>query len=44
LLALEIGHDQASQLRIRLESSGFTEIAVENDLSGIARFPFAKHP
>jgi release factor glutamine methyltransferase len=44
LLALEIGHDQASQLRLRLESSGFTEIAVETDLSGIARFPFAKHP
>lgn len=44
LLTLEIGHDQASQVGGLLESSGFTEIAVANDLSGIARFPFAKHP
>lgn len=44
LLALEIGHDQASQLRISLESCGFTEIEVRKDLSGISRFPFARHP
>lgn len=44
LLALEIGHDQASQLRISLENCGFTEIEVRKDLSGIFRFPFAKHP
>ena len=44
LIALEIGHDQASQLRISLESCGFTEIEVRVDLSGIARFPFARHP
>lgn len=44
LLALEIGHDQASQLRSGLESSGFREIEVRSDLSGIARFPFARHP
>jgi release factor glutamine methyltransferase len=43
-VALEIGHDQASQVRVLLESSGFTDIAVRTDLSGIARFPFAKHP
>ncbi len=44
LIAMEIGHDQASQLRISLENSGFTEIEVRVDLSGIARFPFATHP
>ena len=44
LLALEIGHDQASQLRESLESSGFREIKIRTDLSGIARFPFAGHP
>ena len=44
LLALEIGHDQASQLRAGLESSGFREIEIRADLSGIARFPFARHP
>jgi len=44
LLALEIGHDQASQLFAGLESSGFREIEIRTDLSGIARFPFARHP
>ena len=44
MIALEIGHDQASQLRLSLESSGFTEIEIHQDLSGIARFPFATHP
>jgi release factor glutamine methyltransferase len=43
-LALEIGHDQASHVRLSLEHSGFTEIEFRNDLAGIARFPFAKHP
>lgn len=43
LLALEIGHDQASQLRDSLESSGFREIEIRADLSGIARFPLARH-
>lgn len=42
-LALEIGYDQASQVRLCLEESGFTEIEIKKDLSGIARFPFAKH-
>lgn len=42
-LALEIGYDQASQVRLCLEQSGFTEIEVRKDLSGIARFPFAQH-
>ena len=43
-LALEIGHDQASQVGLCLEKSGFTEIEIRKDLSGIARFPFARHP
>jgi len=43
-LAMEIGHDQASQVRLGLEKSGFTKIEVRKDISGIARFPFAKHP
>ena len=42
-LALEIGYDQASQVRLCLEKSGFTEIEIRKDLSGIARFPFAQH-
>lgn len=44
MLALEIGHDQASQVRFCLEKSGFTEIEIRKDLSGIERFPFATHP
>jgi len=43
-LALEIGHDQASQVGSGLEKSGFTEIEIRKDLSGITRFPFARHP
>ena len=44
VIALEIGHDQASQVRECLEKSGFTGIEVRRDLSGIARFPFATYP
>jgi release factor glutamine methyltransferase len=43
-LVLEIGHDQASQVAEILKASGFTAIEVKTDLSGIARFPFAKRP
>jgi len=43
LLALEIGHDQASHLSESLENCGFTEIEVRKDLSGISRFPFARY-
>lgn len=43
-LALEIGIDQASQVRQILQASGFAEIEVRTDLSGIERFPFAKKP
>lgn len=44
LLALEIGHDQASHLLAGLESCGFAETEIRRDLSGIDRFPFARHP
>ncbi|MGJ8632597.1 MAG: peptide chain release factor N(5)-glutamine methyltransferase [Luteolibacter sp.] len=44
VIALEIGHDQASQVSECLERSSFTNIEVHKDLSGIARFPFATHP
>ena len=43
-LVLEIGHDQASQVAGFLQASAFTAIDVKTDLSGIARFPFAKRP
>jgi len=43
-LALEIGHDQASQVREILQASSFSDIEVKTDLSGIARFPFARRP
>jgi hypothetical protein len=41
---MEIGHDQASQVAGFLEASGFSEIDVKPDLSGIARFPAALRP
>ena len=43
-LVLEIGHDQASQVAEILQTSAFTAIEVKTDLSGMARFPFAKRP
>lgn len=43
-LAMEIGHDQASQVAAILETSGFTDIEVVSDLSGVARFPTARRP
>ena len=43
-LVLEIGHDQASQVAGILQDSAFTAITVKTDLSGVARFPFAKRP
>jgi release factor glutamine methyltransferase len=43
-LVLEIGHDQASQVGEILRSSGFADIEVKSDLSGVARFPFARRP
>ena len=43
-LVLEIGHDQASQVAEILKACAFTAIDVKTDLSGVARFPFAKRP
>ncbi len=43
-IVLEIGHDQASQVAGILKTSGFTDIEVKTDMSGIDRFPFAKRP
>lgn len=43
-LALEIGHQQATPVTAMLERAGFTGIEVKPDLSGIARFPFARRP
>lgn len=40
-IALEIGHDQASQVAGFFQESGFTRVEVKNDLSGIPRFPLA---
>ncbi len=42
VIALEIGHDQASHVFGCLEKSGFTEIEIRSDLARIPRFPFAK--
>jgi release factor glutamine methyltransferase len=41
-IGLEIGHDQASQVARLLQDSGFTDVEVKTDLSGIARFPLAR--
>jgi release factor glutamine methyltransferase len=43
-LVLEIGHDQASQVEEILRKSGLADIEVKTDLSGVARFPFARRP
>jgi release factor glutamine methyltransferase len=43
-LVLEIGHDQASQVEEILRKSDLADIKVKTDLSGVARFPFARRP
>jgi len=43
-LVLEIGHDQASHVEEILRKSGFADIEVKTDLSGVARFPLARLP
>jgi methylase of polypeptide subunit release factors len=43
-VALEIGHDQASQVVALLQQSGFSDVSVKSDLSGIPRFPIARRP
>jgi release factor glutamine methyltransferase len=41
-LLMEIGHDQASQVAGFLQAASFSAVEVQNDLSGVARFPFAR--
>lgn len=41
MIALEIGHDQASAVEKMLQSAGFSNIHTHQDLNGIARFPIA---
>ncbi len=43
-LVLEIGHHQASHVAGFLQAATFTDIEVKTDLSGVARFPFARRP
>jgi release factor glutamine methyltransferase len=43
-LVLEIGHDQASQVVEILQTFPFTASEVKTDLSGVARFTFARRP
>lgn len=43
-IVLEIGHDQASQVAGILQTSGYADIDVKKDLSGVARFPVACKP
>ncbi|MEI7908806.1 MAG: peptide chain release factor N(5)-glutamine methyltransferase [Verrucomicrobiota bacterium] len=43
-LALEIGHDQASQVAEILRRCGFSQLEIKTDLSGVSRFPFGRRP
>jgi len=43
-LVMEIGIDQASEVSEILHTSGFTATELRSDLSGVARFPFARRP
>jgi release factor glutamine methyltransferase len=43
-LALEIGHNQAAAVTAVLQQTGFSQVEVKSDLSGIPRFPFARRP
>ena len=42
MIAMEIGHDQGDETAALLSQHGLTEVIVEKDISGIARFPLAK--
>jgi methylase of polypeptide subunit release factors len=39
---MEIGHDQGDETAALLSQYGLSEVIVEKDISGIARFPLAK--
>ncbi|MGB0774380.1 MAG: peptide chain release factor N(5)-glutamine methyltransferase [Akkermansiaceae bacterium] len=44
MVALEIGHDQASAVEAMLQQNGFQNIITHKDLNGIPRFPIATLP
>jgi release factor glutamine methyltransferase len=44
MIAMEIGHDQSEQTEDLLRTAGFVDVITHRDLSGIARFPFARMP
>ncbi len=44
MVAMEIGHDQSEITMDLLRAAGLAEVSVMKDISGIARFPLAKHP
>lgn len=44
LVAMEVGHDQGNQTASLLAKAGLEVVEIKNDLSGIARFPFARKP
>jgi len=43
-LALEIGHDQSSEVERLMNTAGLRDVLTLNDLSGIPRFPIARAP
>ncbi|MGB1874499.1 MAG: peptide chain release factor N(5)-glutamine methyltransferase [Akkermansiaceae bacterium] len=44
IIAMEIGYDQATAVESMLQDNEFTNIAIHQDLSGVARFPIANIP
>ena len=44
IIALEIGYDQGDAVKDMLIQNGFSDIHLNNDLSGIPRFPIASLP
>lgn len=44
VVAMEIGHDQATAVEFMLHENQFTNIEIHQDLSGVARFPIARMP
>lgn len=42
-LAMEIGHDQSELVESLLDGAGFRSVQTITDLSGVRRFPIAKH-
>ncbi|MES2995206.1 MAG: peptide chain release factor N(5)-glutamine methyltransferase [Verrucomicrobiota bacterium] len=42
VVAMEVGHDQGQATADLLAAAGFAAVRVENDMSGVARFPIAR--